>query len=170
MAAEPIALIFKLNNGLVERTLDGLADEEVWRRPGPGSGGNPIAWLIGHVANTRASLVRELGHPVDQGSLAPELVRVLMDPSFRRGSALADRSAYPSRAAIEAAWKATHARMRDAFAGVTEQWLAQPSAGYPLPGAKTMGDRLGFFAFHESYHVGQMAYVRRLLGHSGVAG
>ena len=165
MAIEPIALIFKLNNGLVARTLEGLSDDEVWRRPdasspGRAEGRNPIAWLVGHVAVSRGSLLAELGHPFDPG----------LGKGFTRGSGLADRSAYPSRAAIEEAWTATHARMRDAFAALTDEWLSRPSTGYPLPGAKTMGDRLGFLAFHESYHVGQMAYIRRLLGHTGVAG
>jgi hypothetical protein len=89
---------------------------------------------------------------------------------FNRGEALHDVSAYPPRAAIEQAWNDTHRRMRDAFAKIDNAWLGAPSQGTPLPGARTMGDRLGFFAFHESYHVGQMAYVRRLLGHSAVAG
>lgn len=51
----PVVLIFKLNNGMVARTLEGLSDDDVWRQPG--KGGNPIAWLLGHMANTRAHLV-----------------------------------------------------------------------------------------------------------------
>jgi hypothetical protein len=158
MSADSVALIFKLNNGLVTRVLDGLSDEDVWRRPADAA--NPIGWLIGHVAVTRGSLLAELGHPFDLG----------LGQGFTRGDALQDPSAYPSRGVIESGWTATHARMREAFAALTDSRLAEPSQGKPLPGAKTMGDRLAFFAFHESYHVGQMAYVRRLLGHSGVAG
>ena len=30
--------------------------------------------------------------------------------------------------------------------------------------------RFGFMAFHETYHVGQTSYLRRWLGHEGVAG
>jgi hypothetical protein len=135
-----------------------LDDDEVWVRPG--DAGNPIAWLVGHVANTRASLLRELGAPFDHG----------LGTVFSRGEAIRDRAAYPTRAAIEEAWNATHRRMRDAFAAIDDAWLAAPSRGTPLPGATTMGDRLSFFAFHESYHVGQMAYVRRLIGRSAVAG
>jgi uncharacterized damage-inducible protein DinB len=158
MPAEQIALIFKLNNGLVTRVLEGLDDDDVWRRPG--DAGNPIGWLVGHVTIVRSSLLAELGAPFDHG----------LGSVFSRGEAIKDRSSYPPRTAIEAAWHDTHARMRDAFAAITDAWLAEPSRGKPLPGAKTMADRLSFLAFHESYHVGQMAYVRRLIGRSGVAG
>jgi uncharacterized damage-inducible protein DinB len=158
MTIDPIALIFKLNNGLVARSLDGLSDEEAWQRPAGAA--NPIAWLVGHVTSTRGSLLAELGQPFDTG----------LGKVFTRGEALRDPLAYPSRAEIERVWNDTHGRMRDAFAAVTDDWLARPSEGKPLPGATTMADRLAFFAFHESYHVGQMAYVRRLLGHSAVAG
>ena len=33
-----------------------------------------------------------------------------------------------------------------------------------LSGAKTVADQLAFFALHDTYHVGQMAYVRKALG------
>ena len=37
-------------------------------------------------------------------------------------------------------------------------------------GVRTFADQVAFGAFHESYHVGQMGYVRRQLGHSAVVG
>ena len=39
-----------------------------------------------------------------------------------------------------------------------------------VPGTKTMADELAFFALHESYHVGQLAFVRKGLGYPGLAG
>src|SRR5688572_3323391 len=100
---EPVALIFKLNNGMVTRALDGLADAELWERP---AGGNPIGWLLGHMTHSRSQLLSLIGNPWDAG----------LGPQFKRGSALADPAAYPARPQIEAAWKETHGRMRDAFA------------------------------------------------------
>jgi uncharacterized damage-inducible protein DinB len=153
-----LALIFKLNNGMVDRVLDRLPDDDFWRSAG--EGGNPIGWLLGHLTETRLGLLRELGDNAPSG----------WGTRFARGSERLDRSAYPSRDALEAAWKGTRKRMRDAFAGLTPAQLATASAGPPLPGAETVAQRLAFFAFHESYHVGQMAFVRRRLGHSPVAG
>jgi uncharacterized damage-inducible protein DinB len=156
-AIAPVALIFKLNNGMVTRALEGLSDAETWQRPGTG---NPIAWLLGHMTHSRGQLLNLLGAPWESD----------LGPQFKRGSALADASTYPSREQLEAAWKETHGRMRDAFAALTDARLASAAQGPQLPGAKTLSDQIAFLAFHESYHVGQMSYARRLLGRSAVAG
>lgn len=155
---QPISLIYKLNNAVVARALAGLSDDEVWQSP-PG-GGNPIGWILGHVAEHRTVLLGLLG-----GHLQTEWPARL----FARGSRRGDRSTYPSRLAIESAWNATHHVMRDAFAAATPEQLSAP-ATLELPGVRTLADQVAFAAFHESYHVGQMGYVRRQLGHTAVAG
>jgi uncharacterized damage-inducible protein DinB len=155
---QQISLIYKLNNGVVSRTLEGLSDDEVWQSP-PG-GGNPIGWILGHVAEYRTVLLGRLGCPL-QTEWPARL--------FARGSVRGDRSAYPSRSAIESAWNATHHVMRDAFAAATSEQLSAP-ATIELPGVRTLADQIAFGAFHESYHVGQMGYVRRQLGHTAVVG
>jgi hypothetical protein len=43
---------------------------------------------------------------------------------------------------------------------VLEQPVQQPSPSFD----GTVGGMVSFLAMHESYHVGQMVYVRRLLG------
>jgi uncharacterized damage-inducible protein DinB len=155
---EPIALIFKLNNGLIARSLDGLSDEDVWRQPS--GSGNPIAWLLGHLTETRGHLLAEIGTRFDPG----------WGGIFARGSALGAVSDYPTRTAIEAAWKATHAQMREAFATIADERLAAPPSRHAFPGVNTVADELAGFAFHESYHVGQIGYIRKQLGHSSIAG
>ena len=62
------------------------------------------------------------------------------------------------------------AGMKARFASLTEADLAAPANGKPLPGVTTVAEQLAFLAFHESYHVGQLAYIRKSLGHSAVAG
>jgi len=155
---QQIALIYKLNNGVVARTLDGLSDEEVWQSP-PG-GGNPIGWILGHLAEYRTAMLAILGSPL-QTEWQARL--------FMRGSVRGDRSIYPPRASIESAWKATHGAMRDAFAAATPEQLSAPST-LDMPGVRTLADQIAFGAFHESYHVGQMGYLRRQLGHTAVVG
>src|SRR3954453_19609536 len=155
---EPLALIFKLNNALVARSLDGMSDEDLWRQL-TGSG-NPIAWLLGHLTETRAGLLGEMGAPIDYG----------WSRTFQRGSAFQDRAGYPTGAAIETAWKATHSGMRDAFENVTGAQLPAPVTRRPVPGVEKLEDLIAFCGFHESYHVGQIGFIRKQLGHSSIAG
>jgi uncharacterized damage-inducible protein DinB len=46
-----------------------------------------------------------------------------------------------------------------------ERLWGQPS-GIGLPNTKTLMDELSFLAWHESYHLGQLAYIRKALGYS----
>src|SRR6185295_6804212 len=109
---EGISLIFKINNTLVARTLDGLQDADLWHRP-QGSG-NPIGWMLGHITGLRAQILGRLGAPFDTEWGA----------TFARGSEVKSALDYPSRQDIESAWKETHRRMRDAFAAATPELLA----------------------------------------------
>ena len=156
-AVAPVAQIFKINNNMVERTLDGLSDQELWQCT---TGGNPIAWILGHITETRSTLLTQLGSPWKPG----------WDKQFGRGSMRGDASSYPSPAAIADGWKQTRKLMRDAFSGLTEEQLQKAPAGPTIAGAETISDLITFLAFHESYHIGQMAYVRKAIGHSAVAG
>ena len=52
-------------------------------------------------------------------------------------------------------------------------WTIAPSiaaAPVSFAGAKTLADLLAFFAFHEAYHLGQVGFIRKQLGHSSLAG
>jgi len=155
---ESVTLIFKLNNEMVTRALAGLTDEDSWKEPA--GGGNPIMWLLGHVTISRAQLLRKLGAGFDHG----------LGALFDRGSIRGAVPAYPPRQVIETAWHDTRARMREGFAALTDEILSAAPHGRPLPGVTDNAGLIAFSAFHESYHIGQMGYLRKMLGHSGVAG
>lgn len=157
-ALAPVALIFKLNAGLMRSSLDGLTDAELWQRPTPHN--NPLLWVFGHIVATRATMLGLLGEPLDTG----------WGELFTRGATLHESSRYPSRDDIERVHRNVVDRLKAKFASLTEADLAGPATGKPLPGAKTVADQLAFLAFHESYHVGQLAYIRKSIGHSAVAG
>ncbi|MGC4082860.1 MAG: DinB family protein [Vicinamibacterales bacterium] len=155
--AQPIALLFKINNSMVTRGLEGLADDEAWYQMDGKA--NPIAWIVGHLAETRAQMLGLLGAPWDPG----------WGGRFKRGAARVDRAAYPSVTEIAAKFDETHEAMRRAFAGLTPERLAAASP-VNFAGAQTVADLLAFFAFHEAYHLGQVGFVRKNLGHSSLAG
>lgn len=156
----PIATIFAINEGFVLPALEGLTDEELWRAPTGRN--NAILWIAGHVVQTRANILQLLGEPVDTG----------WGTVFDRGAPPAmveDARRYPSRGDIAKAMGELTPRLHAKLASLDEPSLAAP-ARLRVPGTNTVADELAFFALHESYHVGQLAYVRKGLGYPGMAG
>jgi uncharacterized damage-inducible protein DinB len=154
----PIATIFKINDGFMSRAVDGLTSEELWHRPTGHN--NPILWLLGHVVQNRAGVVRSFGEPFDTG----------WGELFLRGSQLQEAARYPSVEEIRRVLDEVNRRLYERLESIDDLQLAQPAAGTPVPQVKTVADRLAFFAFHDSYHVGQMGFVRKGLGRSPLAG
>jgi uncharacterized damage-inducible protein DinB len=156
-ATRPIAMIFAFNEGFVPRALDGLTPEELWRRPSDHN--NPMLWVAGHVVQTRAMILGLLGERVDTG----------WGQLFNRGAAISDTTDYPGREAIEQVMRDVSPRLRAKLAALDDGFLARP-ATIGVPGTSTVGDELAFFALHESYHIGQLSFIRKALGYPGLAG
>lgn len=153
----PIAMIFSFNDGLVFRALEGLTHEELWRAPNDRN--NAMLWVAGHVVQTRAVILRQLGAPFETG----------WGQLFDRGATVGEASRYPSRDEIERVMRDVSPRLHARLASLDDEYLAR-SATMQLPGAKTIADQLAFFALHETYHVGQMVYIRKGLGYPGLVG
>jgi uncharacterized damage-inducible protein DinB len=156
-AAAPIAMIFAFNNYFVLQALEGLTQEELWRAPT--SHNNSMLWVAGHVAQTRATVLQMLGEQMDTG----------WGNLFDRGAKLGDRKQYPSGSEIARVLREVNPRLKAALSALTDEQLNRP-ASLPIPGLKTFTDELSFFALHDSYHVGQLAYIRKSLGYPGLAG
>jgi uncharacterized damage-inducible protein DinB len=156
--AAPLAMIFAINNDLMSRALEGLAPHELWHRPTENN--NPILWVAGHAVQTRTSVLRMLGEPFDTG----------WGDVFSRGSALHEQAAYPSREQIQEVAREVNRRLAARLAALDESQLSKPAGGPARPGAKTVADQIGFFALHDSYHVGQLAYIRKGLGYPALVG
>jgi uncharacterized damage-inducible protein DinB len=151
---------FAINDGFVLQALEGLTHEELWKAPTDRN--NALLWIAGHVVQTRAMILQLLGEPVDTG----------WGKVFDRGAAAAtaaDASRYPSRDEIARVMRDITPRLHAKLASLDDAYLAGP-ARIQVPGTKTVADELAFFALHDSYHVGQLAYVRKGLGYSGLAG
>jgi uncharacterized damage-inducible protein DinB len=158
--AAPIAMIFSFNEDLALRALDGLSDDEMWKTPTERS--NPMLWIAGHLVQTRAMLLSILGDPVETG----------WGKVFERGAAAIGRDSadrYPSRDEIVSVMRDLMPRLQYRLTSLDDASLARP-ATMQLPNTKTVADELAFFALHDSYHTGQLAYLRKALGYPGVAG
>lgn len=158
--AAPIATIFAINDGFVLPALEGLTHDQLWQAPTDRN--NAMLWIAGHVVQTRARILQLLGEPVDTG----------WGKLFDRGAPptnAADADRYPSRGDIEAAMREITPRLHAKLASLDDSYLAGP-ARMQVPGTNTVADELAFLALHESYHVGQLAYIRKGLGYPGLAG
>jgi len=154
----PFEVIFSVSDGLITRSIDGLSEDELWHRPTGQC--NPMYWLLGHIVHTRGGLLRIMGDEYRTG----------WGDRFQRGAKIGERSQYPPLEEILRVRAETRERVAARLATITEAELAREATGTQLPGTKTVGDQIAFLGFHESYHVGQLAYLRKLLGRAGIVG
>lgn len=159
--ASPIASAahtYRQNEKILGKTFLGLTPEEWQRRPGETS--NPILWVVGHVIWARSLVLGVLGSSWTRPWL----------PLFVRGAKLGEPAQYPSPDELLLAWQEVSESLTAALEGATEEALSAPAPEkMPTVDGKVSGV-VGFLAFHETYHVGQAAYIRTWLGHDGVTG
>jgi uncharacterized damage-inducible protein DinB len=156
-AVAPLAAILDLNTDLLLNCLEGVSESEAQRRLQ--GGGNSPAFLIAHLTDTRHFMATRLKRP-----LANPLTSLLADA---RG--IDDIRGWPPLDDLQAAWRAISDHLATVLPALTAEELSEPNV-HRFP----MGDssRLGFIAFltqHDSYHVGQAAFLRRQIGKSAMA-
>ncbi len=152
----PIAMIFSFNDDFVLGALNGLTHEQLWHALTDRN--NAMLWVAGHVVQTRAMVLQLLSEQVDTG----------WGHMFDRGATIGDVRQYPSRDDIERVMRDVSSRLHTKLSSLKDQDLAVP-ASMQLPGTKSVADELAFFALHDAYHVGQLAYIRKGLGYPGLA-
>jgi uncharacterized damage-inducible protein DinB len=154
MTAATLLVQFRFAHSALERNLDDISDGE--SLVPPKAGGNCINWIVGHLLSTRdgshALLGLDPAWPVSRG--ASDL--------YRRGSsgAPADRAVPLSE--LREALRRSQTAVIAALEQISPERLAERASE-----TMTVGERLAFLGFHESYHVGQTGLLRRVLGKGG---
>ena len=153
----PLAAIFDLNTDLLINCLDGLSDEDARRRMA--GGGNSVTFLAAHLIDTRHFLTARLGRPL-ANPLAPLLAQA---------KSIDDIQAWPSLERLRAGWITIAEHLGTALEGLSSDELAKENVHrFPLSDSTALGF-LAFLAQHDSYHVGQVAFLRRQLGLEAMA-
>lgn len=152
------AASFRQTAELLEKSIDGLTPEEWTHRPNETS--NAMIWVAGHVVWSRSRALAFLGTEWSRPWL----------PLFARGSKLVEPSEYPSPEEIQLAWQEVKASLSKAMEDVSEEALSAPGPEKVPSFDGKLSGLVSFFAFHETYHVGQACYLRRWLGHGQVIG
>lgn len=146
----PLAGIFSLNTDLLLNCVQGMEDAAAARRDGQS---NSAAFLVAHLTDIRHFLCAWLG-----SSLENPLAPVLEDA---RG--IDDVKALPPLDVLSGHWTAVSAHLAMVLEQVPAELLNESSPQrYPVGESRL--DTIAFLAQHESYHVGQLAWIRRRAG------
>jgi uncharacterized damage-inducible protein DinB len=143
------------------RFLDQTPYEDWFRQP-PG-GVTHIAWQVGHIAMAEYRLLLERirgRRPDDAELISDEFLKL-----FGKGSEpIAEPSHYPAPPAIRAVFDRVHQRALDEIADLADDELDRPILK-PHSLIQTKIQALFYCPNHEMIHAGQIALVRRFLGH-----
>jgi len=149
---------FVHNTGFLNKVVTDLTPAQWLGRPSVHS--NHITWIVGHVIWARQGLINRVG-----GKWSCPGIEV-----FARSSKLDVSFSYPSSDALLALWRDSAVALDAALSNLTPEALAAPAPpGPPSPDGKVSGF-IGVLAWHETYHLGQIAYLRSWLGHTGIFG
>lgn len=150
--------LFKANNYLFEQALKDIPTEDLHRRPHDNS--NPMIWIAGHATWSRGSLTRMVGGHVENP----------WSKLFERGVTVDETVSYPDISEIITLWKNVTNTLIPRLKELTTEEL-DADCKFPLPTSdKSQRGAVFFLNFHETYHIGQLAYVRKWLGHSQLVG
>jgi len=158
MNIDNLSWLFAINGNVMEVNTEGVTTEESLIRPT--SGGNCIAWTLGHLLRSRQFLLTYIGKewafPTDKIAL------------YQRGSSGADFDQYIPLDELLKMWGETQGLLMEGIAALDEAKLtaeAPPLGDFARP--DTLERRVLFLYFHETYHIGQLGLMRRLAGKEG---
>jgi uncharacterized damage-inducible protein DinB len=154
----PLTEVFLINSQLFPRAFEDICENDLYKRPA--DRGNSILWLAGHLTGAR--------------HLTANLLRINeeypFEGIFNRGAAAPPDDQLPKPHEIKAAWDNITEKVMAKLESITDEELMTTSPmKFPTKDQSILG-ALAFLTLHESYHVGQLAYVRRLLGYSQLVG
>ncbi len=156
--AAPLAAGYRLHTRLFLNCLSGLDDETARARPNQQT--NSIAFLALHLVDVRHYTVTFAGGPAPAHPFAEMLAEV---------RTIEGLAAYPPLAEIRDAWAAVSAALEQGLDAVSGDALAAASPQRFPVSDDTVAGGLAFLLTHEGYHIGQMALLRKYLGHSAMA-
>jgi uncharacterized damage-inducible protein DinB len=150
----PLTEILRLNTKLFRNCLEGVTDEKAAMRPSAST--NSAAFVAVHVTEARFFLLKMLG--AEQASPIA---------AYLEGAGgIDDVKRFPSLDEIRRAWTTASHALRDRLDRMTAAELdASIASPFPLPMTNpTALSLLTFLVQHDSYHIGQLAFLRKHAG------
>ena len=149
----------RMTDSVLQANVQGVIHEESLIQPRPG--GNCLNWIVGHLVWAYDSALPLLGQ------------EPVMDPAeigrYARGGAplLEAREAVDLERLLDG-WRAGVERFAAGLEVLTPEMLEQRAPGSPTNDPdETVRSLLTTICFHQAYHAGQAAVLRRLVGREG---
>lgn len=148
----------KTSDYFVSKVFNDVSDEALSNRPNDSA--NSAHFIFGHILHYRTILLKNLGADTDfdYGEFF----------SMGKDGSLPDNA--PKMKQLCDDWTKVSETMYDLLGKLTDDKMNQPD-DHPFPMSdKTFAGRLSFLVFHETYHIGQLTYNRRINGNSNLIG
>ena len=145
---------YQVSTNLYLKALRGLDRAALLARASDHS--NPLLWIAGHLAQSRCRLASIVG-------VACEVPWATL---FATGSRVLEDDGYPAIHEITSVWSDVSNQVLRRLAELDERDLAAPPPLRVATPDGTVRGALALFVFHDAYHIGQMGFLRRWLGHS----
>ncbi len=157
-ATEVLAGIFRVNSQLAERAFEGVEAKDFGVRPMDRA--NSMQFILGHLTTYRYSIVQTLAGEVSCpfGEL------------FIRGVEPRPAVEYPEVNRIFPIYRDISKELLERLTSSPEVLLMKELPRRFPNGENTVLGGLSFYALHDSYHVGQLGAVRKLLGYDRLVG
>ena len=142
--------ILNMNTRLFLSALDGVSDEQAKERIS--NHNNPLNWLAAHTVWARYNTCAMLGKPAAKNPY---------DGLFENFKPFDPAANYGTVADAKAEWEKASTLLKEALASVTEEHLTADSPLKSPIGDFTFGGTVTFLAQHESYDIGQIAFLKK---------
>ncbi len=117
---------------------------------------NHLAWEIGHLATIRNTIIKLLNP--NEKLIFFENERIIFAP----GTPLQPDGTFPPIVDMLAALQNRGERIIELLNGLTqEQWDSE--SPFKLPFGTTVGSQIWTFFLHESFHLGEVSYLKNIL-------
>ena len=145
---------FASNSKRVAKLAENFSEDEAFFRPYDKV--NHLAWQIGHLAFIRNTVIKLLSPSEKLESLGNERV------NFAPGTPLQANEMYATISENVGILQKRGERVIELLTNLTqEQWDAE--SPYKLPFGTTVGSQIWTFFMHESFHLGEISYLKNIL-------
>src|SRR5215212_2551610 len=153
-----ISGMFRANTDIISKAIADVRPDDWFRKPGDDS--NHLMWLLGHVVVHRGPVLKTLGAQWDSS----------WAQLFSRGAQRVDDAEYPAVDEMRAAWEEISAQLKTALRNAPAEVLTKAAPEGPPSFDQKLSGTVAFLGFHDTYHAGQISFLRKWLGYGQTIG